>query len=88
MNMLEKIEVQLASLSKAEQKVARQILAAPQAAMHASIATLAREACVSEPTVNRFCHRLGARGFPAFKLQLAQSLVQSSNLGEPGCGGG
>ncbi|MBD8157122.1 MurR/RpiR family transcriptional regulator [Pantoea agglomerans] len=79
MNMLEKIEAQFAALSNAEQKVARQILAAPQAAMHSSIATLAREACVSEPTVNRFCHRLGARGFPDFKLQLAQSLVKSSN---------
>lgn len=48
MNMLEKIEAQFAALSNAEQKVARQILTAPQAAMHSSIATLAREACVSE----------------------------------------
>lgn len=64
MNMLEKIEVQFAALSNAEQKVARQILAAPQAAMHSSIATLAREACVSEPTVNRFCHRLARAVFP------------------------
>lgn len=79
MNMLEKIEAQFAALSKAEQKVARQILAAPQAAIHSSIATLAREACVSEPSVNRFCHRLGTRGFPDFKLHLAQSLVTNSN---------
>ena len=79
MNMLEKIEAQQAALSKAEQKVAGQILAAPQAAMHSSIATLARAAGVSEPTVNRFCHRLGARGFPDFKLQLAQSLVKGSS---------
>jgi len=77
MNMLEKISAQLASLSKSERKVAEQILAAPQEAIHASIARLARAAEVSEPTVNRFCHRLGAHGFPAFKLQLAQSLAKA-----------
>ncbi|WP_199756218.1 MurR/RpiR family transcriptional regulator [Candidatus Pantoea deserta] len=76
MNMLEKIEAQIAALSKSERKVAAQILAAPQEAIHSSIARLARAAEVSEPTVNRFCRRLGARGFPDFKLQLAQSLAK------------
>lgn len=75
--MLEKIQAQLEALSKSERKVAEQILKAPQAAIHSSIATLARAANVSEPTVNRFCHRLGARGFPDFKLLLAQSLAKS-----------
>lgn len=74
--MLEQIQAQLAALSKSERKVAEQILAAPQQAMHSSIATLARAADVSEPTVNRFCHRMGTRGFPDFKLQLAQSLAK------------
>lgn len=73
--MLDKIKAQLAALSKAERKVAEQILAAPQEAIHASIARLAHAAEVSEPTVNRFCRRLGTRGFPDFKLQLAQSLA-------------
>ncbi|MDY0926603.1 MurR/RpiR family transcriptional regulator [Enterobacter sp. CFBP8995] len=77
--MLEQIQAQLDALSKSERKVAEQILAAPQQAMHSSIATLARAADVSEPTVNRFCHRMGTRGFPDFKLQLAQSLVKSPN---------
>ncbi|MEZ3498909.1 transcriptional regulator HexR [Pantoea sp. KPR_PJ] len=76
MNMLEKIEAQLAALSKSERKVAVQILAAPQEAIHSSIARLARAADVSEPTVNRFCHRISTRGFPDFKLQLAQSLAK------------
>ena len=79
MNTLEKIEAQLATLSKSERKVAAQILAAPQEAIHSSIARLARAAEVSEPTVNRFCHRLGTRGFPDFKLQLAQSLAQGQS---------
>ncbi|PKH26947.1 transcriptional regulator HexR [Enterobacterales bacterium CwR94] len=78
MNMLEKIHTGLENLSKSERKVAERILAAPHEAIHASIARLAEAAAVSEPTVNRFCHRLGTKGFPDFKLQLAQSLAQST----------
>ncbi len=75
MNMLENIQSQLERLSKSERKVADTILSAPQEAIHKSIATLAAEAGVSEPTVNRFCRRLDTRGFPDFKLLLAQSLA-------------
>ncbi|PLV61653.1 transcriptional regulator HexR [Erwinia sp. E602] len=78
MNVLEKIQSQWEKLSKSERKVAEVILASPSTAMHSSIATLARAAAVSEPTVNRFCHRLGTRGFPDFKLQLAQSLANGT----------
>jgi RpiR family carbohydrate utilization transcriptional regulator len=75
MNMLENIQARLESLSKSERKVADAILAAPQDAIHKSIAALAAEAGVSEPTVNRFCRSLNTRGFPDFKLLLAQSLA-------------
>lgn len=75
MNMLEKIHAYLEYLSKSERKVADVILASPHTAIHSSIALLARAAAVSEPTVNRFCHRLETKGFPDFKLQLAQSLA-------------
>jgi DNA-binding MurR/RpiR family transcriptional regulator len=33
---------------------------------------------VSEPTVNRFCRRLDTKGFPDFKLHLAQSLANGT----------
>lgn len=78
MNMLEKIQSQLEDLSKSERKVAEVILDSPTTAMHSSIALLARAAGVSEPTVNRFCHRLKTKGFPDFKLQLAQSLASGT----------
>ncbi|WP_455815944.1 MurR/RpiR family transcriptional regulator [Pseudomonas cerasi] len=78
MNMLEKIQSQLENLSKSERKVAEVILTSPATAMHSSIALLARAAGVSEPTVNRFCHRLKTKGFPDFKLQLAQSLASGT----------
>ena len=36
------------------------------------------EANVSEPTVNRFCRSMNTRGFPDFKLHLAQSLANGT----------
>ncbi|YCH29080.1 transcriptional regulator HexR [Erwinia sp. D4-22] len=74
-NMLDRIQSQLPFLSKSERKVATVVLAAPEIAIHSSIASLAAAAEVSDPTVNRFCHRLQTKGFPDFKLQLAQSLA-------------
>ncbi|MDU7681407.1 MAG: transcriptional regulator HexR, partial [Klebsiella grimontii] len=50
MNMLEKIQSRLEHLSKSERKVAEVILATPAQAIHSSIAALALEAGVSEPT--------------------------------------
>ncbi|MBD1389563.1 MurR/RpiR family transcriptional regulator [Neiella sp. HB171785] len=78
MNTLDKISKHLNSFSKSERKVAEVILAAPQTAIHSSIATLAKMADVSEPTVNRFCRRLDTKGFPDFKLHLAQSLANGT----------
>lgn len=78
MNMLEKIQSQLEHLSKSERKVAEVILDSPSQAIHSSIATLASEAGVSEPTVNRFCRSLDTKGFPDFKLHLAQSLANGT----------
>lgn len=53
----------LENFSKSERKVAEVIMASPQTAIHSSIATLAKMADVSEPTVNRFCRRLDTKGF-------------------------
>ncbi|MGI5309848.1 MurR/RpiR family transcriptional regulator [Rheinheimera sp. WS51] len=78
MNVLEKIITNGQSFSKSERKVAEAILQNPQAAIHSSIATLAKVADVSEPTVNRFCRRLDTKGFPDFKLHLAQSLANGT----------
>ena len=78
MNTLEKIQKNLENFSKSERKVAEVIMASPQTAIHSSIATLAKMADVSEPTVNRFCRRLDTKGFPDFKLHLAQSLANGT----------
>ncbi len=78
MNTLDKVQKNLDNFSKSERKVAEVILASPQTAIHSSIATLAKLADVSEPTVNRFCRRLDTKGFPDFKLHLAQSLANGT----------
>ncbi|AWB67821.1 transcriptional regulator HexR [Saccharobesus litoralis] len=78
MNILDKIQQIQSSFSKSERKVAQVILASPQTTIHSSIAALAKEADVSEPTVNRFCRRLETKGFPDFKLHLAQSIANGT----------
>ena len=78
MNVLDKISRDMDAFSKSEKKVAEVILANPQSAIHSSIATLAKLANVSEPTVNRFCRRLDTKGYPDFKLHLAQSLANGT----------
>jgi len=74
-NVLTQIQAALPGLSKSDTKIAHVVLADPEAATHASIALLAQQANVSEPSVNRFCKRLGATGYPDFKIWLARSLV-------------
>ncbi len=73
--LLNTINSALPDLKKSEAKVAKVILEDPDAATRSSIAALASAAGVSEPSVNRFCKRFGATGFPDFKLKLAKSLV-------------
>lgn len=74
-NLINIIADELPDLSKSESKVAQVILADPDRATSSSIAALAKAAGVSEPSVNRFCKRFNAAGFPDFKLKLARALV-------------
>ena len=78
--MLSQIESSLDGLSRSERKVAAYVLADASGVLSMSIARVAREAKVSEPTVNRFCRTFGATGFPDCKLKLAQSLASGPTL--------
>jgi len=71
------IERQAAHCSKAELKVAQFVLSDARLVLRMSIAELARHVAVSEPTVIRFCRRLGYSGFRGFKDEL---LAQSGNI--------
>jgi DNA-binding MurR/RpiR family transcriptional regulator len=61
--------------SRAEQRVAQLVLNDVDHASKASIADLALQAGVSEPTITRFCRALGCEGIRDFKLLLAQALA-------------
>ena len=78
--MLDRIRQQRDSLNRSERKVADVILNDPEAAIRSSIAALAKLADVSEPTVNRFCRSFESKGFPDFKLALAQSMASGTPL--------
>ncbi|MGI9282362.1 MAG: MurR/RpiR family transcriptional regulator [Endozoicomonas sp.] len=70
------------ALRRSEKKVADLVLSDPSRCVNCSIAELARQASVSEPTVVRFCRAIGCNGYQEFKLRLAQSLGSGSRFAE------
>ncbi|MGC5329832.1 MurR/RpiR family transcriptional regulator [Micromonospora sp. DT62] len=61
----------LPSLSPAEQRVARLVVADPAAASRRTITDLATVAETSEATVIRFCRSVGMDGYPQLRIRLA-----------------
>ncbi len=79
-SLLQLMQSDTIRLSKSDKKLSAIILADPSSVIHQSIALLASTAEVSEPTVNRFCHKLGCDGYPDFKLRLAQEISSNGQL--------
>ena len=77
-NLLQRLSSQQEQLNRSERKVVQVIVADPQSATRMSIAALAELAQVSEPTVNRMCRSFGLKGYPDFKLELAQSMARGT----------
>ncbi len=73
--ILQQIQRARPSLSPAETRVADYVLAHPRSALNEPIATIAKAADVSQPTVIRFCRTLGCEGLSDFKLRLASGLT-------------
>jgi DNA-binding MurR/RpiR family transcriptional regulator len=61
----------LPSLSPAEQRVARLVVADPADAARRTITDLATSAETSEATVIRFCRSVGMEGYPQLRIRLA-----------------
>ena len=74
-NVIEVIQELLPKLRKSEQKVAQVVLTDPDAAVNATVASMAALAGVSEPTVMRFCEGIGCDGFQGFKIDLARGIA-------------
>jgi len=81
-NLLQHIAASRQLLRKSELKVADHVLAQAAQVIHSSMADLAREVGVSEPTIVRFCRAIGCTGFQDLKLRLAQSLAAGASFGQ------
>lgn len=73
--LLARIKASFDRLRKSERAVAEFVLDQPHDVLSISIAELAYQVGVSQPTVARFVNALGYSGFKEFKLRLAQSLA-------------
>ncbi len=71
--MRDRIAEVMERLSPAERKVAELVAADPAGTVSATVASLAKSAGVSEPTVVRFCRSLGLDGFADLRLALVRA---------------
>ena len=78
-DVLDVIRAALPSLRRSDAKVADLVLRDPSWVLETTVAAVAEQAGVSQPTVIRFCMAVGFSGFVEFKLRLAHSLA----LGRP-----
>jgi RpiR family carbohydrate utilization transcriptional regulator len=76
------IRSSLDSLRNSEKKVAKCVLGDPGSVVTASITELAEKAGTSEPTVIRFCRRLGLGGYMELRLNLARDLPSANYIFE------
>jgi RpiR family carbohydrate utilization transcriptional regulator len=72
--MLKRIADTLPDLSPAERRVGRWVLEHPKEAANTTLARLATECETSEPTVVRFCRRVGLSGFRELTIRLTEAL--------------
>lgn len=70
-----RIQNSLSSLSKSEQSVAKYIISNPENVIYQSVAALAENCNVSDPTVVRTCQKLGFSGYQSLKLAMAAAVV-------------
>lgn len=73
--LIDAIRARLGTLTNAEERVARAILADPRQTIAGNLGALAEQAGVSQPTVVRFCRMMGFDGWQSFKLNLAQGIA-------------
>lgn len=70
-----RIENSIPNLSKSERVVAKYIVENPEQVVYLSVAALADNCGVSDPTVVRMCQKLGFSGYQSLKLAMAAAVV-------------
>src|SRR4030081_4090620 len=79
-DILPRLAHMMDSMTRAEVKIARRILAAPDDVVRASVRSAAADLGVSEPTILRFCRAVGCDGFKDLKFRLIQELALSQAM--------
>lgn len=79
--VLPRLRAAMPSLQPSDARVARAILADPEAAIHRSVTEVAETAGSSPSTVVRCAQKVGFRGFHELKLALAQELAAFAREG-------
>ncbi len=74
-NVFARLDNEYYQLTGAEKKVADYVVGHEKQAQYMSISELAEECGVAEATISRFCRRMGYKGYSAFKLAVANSLL-------------
>ncbi len=74
-SLREGVMAALADFSRSERTIADAFLEDPQAFANSTLASIAERTGISEPTIVRFCARLGLKGYRQFKKRVAAELA-------------
>jgi RpiR family carbohydrate utilization transcriptional regulator len=81
-DVLSTIRNSLNQLKNAEKRVAESVLREPHQVIRYTITELADKADTSEPTVVRFCRKMGLQGYMDLRLNLAPDLPSAQYIHE------
>lgn len=84
LDVMTRVEQLRKEFSKSEQQIAELLLRDPHAFARLNVKEIAAKVGVSEPTVVRFCRRVGCEGFKDFKIQIIQDLAYRQASTEAG----
>jgi RpiR family carbohydrate utilization transcriptional regulator len=83
-DLMTRVEQHRKEFSKSEQQIADLLFKDPHAFARLNVKEIAAKVNVSEPTVVRFCRRVGCEGFKDFKIQIIQDLAYRQASSEAG----
>lgn len=81
-SVINQICASMDSFFDTEKKIGDYIVRNPKKVVDMKVGELAKECCVSEASVSRFCKRIELKGFHHLKISLARELVDSQDEGE------
>lgn len=81
-SVINQICASMDSFFDTEKKIGDYIVRNPKKVVDMTVGELAKECCVSEASVSRFCKRIELKGFHHLKISLARELVDAKDDGE------